>query len=70
MNFPELFKLRPLAEYQVSRSHVFPSSGSMEWFVHRNRARLVKAGALVKLTGRSLVPSASARAFSSSYSAL
>lgn len=52
---PELFKLRPLADYQVSRCHVFPSSGSMEWFVHRNRARLVKAGALVKLTGRSLV---------------
>jgi len=33
------------------RANIFPSEGSLRWFVRRHRPALVKAGALVKLRG-------------------
>lgn len=47
-----LSELRRLPEYRQRREHVFPSDGSLTWFVRQHRARLVKAGALVMLGGQ------------------
>ena len=42
-------------DYIAARRHLFPSGASFEWFVRRNRAELVKAGALLRPTWRWLV---------------
>ncbi len=44
-----------LGEYRRSspeRERVFPSQGALDWFVRQNRVALVRAGALVMLTGQ------------------
>lgn len=54
----DLLALRPLPDYRQSREHVFRSEQSLQWFVRRNKSRLVDAGALVMLGGRwHVVPS-------------
>jgi hypothetical protein len=45
-------QLRTFGDYQAERPLFFPSVSSLEWFVRQNRAELVKASALLKLTGR------------------
>lgn len=35
------------AEYRQRREQVFPSAGSMEWYLRTNRAALVDSGALL-----------------------
>lgn len=42
-------------QYRAERTHVYPSAESLKWFVRKNRAQLVEAGALLKPTGRVLV---------------
>ena len=41
--------------YRASRETVFKSEDSFRWFCRQNRPELVKAGALVRPTGRWLV---------------
>jgi len=54
----DLLALRPLPDYRQNREHVFRSEQSLQWFVRRNKARLVEAGALIMLSGRwHVVPS-------------
>lgn len=57
---PSLFDLQPPPQYRASgREHIFPSPGSLDWFIRRERERLVKAGALRLIAGRwMVVPSA------------
>lgn len=51
----ELHKLKPPHKYQAQREEVFHSQTSLAWFMRRNRARLVSAGALVQVAGRNLI---------------
>lgn len=57
---PSLSELQPPPQYRASgREHIFPSPGSLDWFIRRERERLVKAGALRLIAGRwMVVPSA------------
>ncbi|HEY2559929.1 MAG TPA: hypothetical protein VGI48_09510 [Caldimonas sp.] len=41
--------------YRAGREHLFPSTESLNWFIKRNRAELVSAGALTLPTGRWMV---------------
>lgn len=41
-----------LDAYHDTRGHLFPSMESLRWFVRKNRAALVAAGALLMITGR------------------
>jgi hypothetical protein len=45
----QLSDLLPLPEYREQRQHIFPSEGSLEWFVRQHRAELSDAGALVRV---------------------
>jgi hypothetical protein len=45
-------QLVPLTEYREQRQHLFPSNGSLEWFVRKHRATLIEAGALLMIGGR------------------
>jgi hypothetical protein len=46
-------------EYRADRAHIFPSPGSLEWFVRRHRERLIDKGALLVIAGRTQIdPSA------------
>jgi hypothetical protein len=48
----DVMKLLLLANYREQREHVFPSKSSLDWFLRKHRAALVRAGALLLLTGR------------------
>ena len=48
-------ELQAPADYRTTRQHLFPSQGSLDWFIRRERGRLVKAGALRLIAGRWLV---------------
>jgi hypothetical protein len=48
----EVTQLVPLPEIREARQHIFPSAGSLDWFVRRNRNGLIEAGAILLLTGR------------------
>jgi hypothetical protein len=48
----DLSQVVPLPEYQEQRKHIFPSKGSLEWFVRKHRAELVESGGLLLLAGR------------------
>lgn len=52
MDSTPLSALRKLTDYREKRAHIFPSDNALQWFVRRNRAGLVDAGALVMLTGQ------------------
>lgn len=52
-----LNNLQTINEYILERSNVFPSKPSIEWFIRKNRTHLLKAGALLMPTGRTLINS-------------
>lgn len=43
------------ADYQRGRETVFPSEASVLWQLRQNRVAVVKAGAMVRLSGRCLI---------------
>jgi hypothetical protein len=43
-----------LQTYQRLSSEVFPTGESLKWFIRRNRAELVQAGAIVMPAGKKL----------------
>lgn len=48
----EVLALCPLSDYRQSRAHIFRSEQSLQWFLRRNKVRLVEAGALRMISGR------------------
>mgnify|MGYP000946367100 FL=1 len=42
-------------DYRADKSHIYPSADSFRWFCRQNRDELIKAGALIRPTGRWLV---------------
>lgn len=44
--------LTRLADYRESRQHLFPSKGSLDWFVRQHKTSLVQAGALLMVAGQ------------------
>jgi hypothetical protein len=47
--------LQQLEAFQKANAHVFPSVPSLRWFYRQHREELLKAGAVVELTGRLLI---------------
>lgn len=47
--------LKRPAEYREPRGNIFPSEGSLAWFIRKNRPELVRAGALVRIGGQVFV---------------
>ena len=47
-----LLALVALADYREQRQHLFPSTGSLTWYVRQHRAALIEAGALSLHAGR------------------
>lgn len=47
--------LQTPADYQQGRQHLFPSAGSLQWYMRRKRDSLVSAGALLLIAGRWMV---------------
>lgn len=47
-----LSDLCPLPAYRERRARIFPSQGSMAWFVRKHKSELVRAGALVMISGQ------------------
>lgn len=43
------------AAYKAQRQHLFPSETSLAWYIRRNRAELVKAGALLIIGKRQYI---------------
>lgn len=52
-----------LNAYRAARQHLFPSEGSLQWYLRRHRDRLIAAGALKLHAGRWLVHAPSFDAF-------
>ena len=50
-----LLNLQSLEEYRKSRSHIFPSYGSIQWFIRQNREALVQHNALSYPTRKLLI---------------
>lgn len=48
----EITCLLTLPQYRDQRQHLFPSDGSLTWFIRRHRDALVKAGAYLMIAGR------------------
>lgn len=51
----QLSKLITPNAYQSARGHVFPSATSLQWFMRRNRERLITSRALLMVAGRLLI---------------
>jgi hypothetical protein len=51
--------LQAPTDYQQARQHLFPSFGSLQWYMRRNRPELEKSGALLMIAGRLMVDPAS-----------
>lgn len=52
----EIVELKTLSDYRAEgRTTVFPSAGSLEWFIRKNKALLTSKNALVSPTGRTLI---------------
>lgn len=50
--------LKTLPDYLAEgRTHVFPSVGSLQWFIRNNKKLLLEKGALVRPTGKTLIVS-------------
>lgn len=41
-----------LPEYRTQRAHIFHSPAALEWFVRKHRPGLIRAGALLMVTGQ------------------
>jgi hypothetical protein len=52
---PNLTDLQLPREYREPRSRVFPSESSVTWYMRTHRARLVSAGALLKIGNRTYI---------------
>ena len=53
-----LVELKTLPDYLAEgRTHVFPSVGSLEWFIRKNKKLLLEKRALVRPTGKTLIVS-------------
>ena len=50
-----LQNLQSLDEYRKSRSHIFPSHGSVQWFIRQHREVLVRHNALSYPTRKLLI---------------
>ena len=50
-----LDSLQSLEDYQIQQRNIFPSRPSIDWFVRVHKKELIEAGALVLLTGKSVV---------------
>jgi hypothetical protein len=46
-----LAALKRPKDYRIGREHVFPSDGSLEWYMRARRPELERAGALVRVGG-------------------
>ena len=42
-------------EYLAARQRIFPSGGSLDWYLRGNRDALIKCGALTLIRGRWLI---------------
>ena len=51
----QLQNLQSLDEYRKSRSHIFPSHGSIQWFIRQNREVLMGLNALSYPTRRLMI---------------
>jgi len=49
---PALAELITMRELQQQLANIFPSAGSLEWEVRRNRSEYVRAGAIFEIAGR------------------
>lgn len=50
-----LNNLLSMEDYQKSRSHIFPSRASLDWFIRQNREVLMELGALSWPTRRLMI---------------
>jgi len=48
----DVSSLVPVPQYREQRQHIFPSDGSLDWFMRRNRDALRAAGAYLVIGGR------------------
>lgn len=55
MSLPTITDLQLLQEYREARQRQFQSESSVDWFCRKHRDRLVSAGALLKISGRTWV---------------
>jgi hypothetical protein len=52
----EVLELKTPSDYRAEgRTTVFPSAGSLEWFIRKNKAILTSRNALASPTGRTLI---------------
>lgn len=51
MSNPTMNNAVLLATYRDSRDSIFPSAGSLEWYLRKHKERLIDAGALLLLRG-------------------
>lgn len=52
----DLSELKTPSDYRAEgRTHVFPSAGSLDWFIRNNKEFLTTTKALVAPTGRRLI---------------
>ena len=54
--FTDVHKLKTPKDYiSDGRTHIFPSEASLHWFIRKNKNLLIKSGALLSPTGRTLI---------------
>ena len=52
----DLSELKTPSDYRAEgRTHVFPSAGSLDWFIRKNKGVLYKEKALIKPAGKMFV---------------
>lgn len=51
MNISPLEELAPLQKYRETRQHIFPSEGSMQWWMRQHKTKAIAAGALLLIRG-------------------
>lgn len=51
MNY-DLSCLSSVAGYRDARQNIFPSRGSLDWFIRRNKPELIETGALLFIAGQ------------------
>lgn len=47
-----LSSLVAVSHYREPRQHIFPSEGSLQWYIRRHRDALIACGALLMIAGR------------------
>ncbi|HRC38115.1 MAG TPA: hypothetical protein PK420_08610 [Rubrivivax sp.] len=55
MTCTTLAAVLPVTEYRAKRAHIYPSDGSIQWYMRQHRAALVEAGALLLIGGRHFI---------------